>query len=104
MKKTNNKQKRKDPNRCLIKDETKKMSLDEMKEYIDKCEARYHASFKTDSCREIMASYYEWRRAKRAYYEAAGICRPSPEGNQLLTITDDSENDEINTDFNSLIQ
>ena len=90
------------------------LSIDELKQYISECEERYHASFKKDSCKEIMDSYYEWQKAKKRYYIAIGVCRPAEE-NPMDKLIDDwmndsidewfneDENDELNCDFNSFV-
>jgi hypothetical protein len=82
---------------------TEALSVEELKKYISECEERYHASFKTDSCREIMASYYEWQAAKKRYYVAIGVCRPVEENPMDQFVEDDEENDNLDGDFNSLI-
>lgn len=48
---------------------------DKLKKYISECEERYHASFKTKSCKAIMDAYYEWQRAKKKYYSTSGAAK-----------------------------
>ena len=74
-------------------------TIEELKNKMAECEARYHASFKTDSCREIMGSYYEWQAAKKKYYTAIGICRPVEKD----PMSDIPCTDENGDDFNSLL-
>lgn len=71
----------------------------ELKQKMIECEEIYHNSFKFDSCRAIMESYYSWQRAKKEYYTAIGVCRPT--NNDKVDNIPDSE--EIIDDFNSLI-
>ena len=47
--------------------ESAKLSVDELKEYIRECENKYHASFKGESCKNIMNAYYEWQNAKKRW-------------------------------------
>lgn len=49
---------------------------EELKAYIEKCEERYHKSFKLDSCKEIMDSFYELQAAKKKYYKSTGEAEP----------------------------
>ena len=86
------------------------LSADELKERMNKCEERYHAAFKTDSCREIMSSYYEWQAAKRRYYVAIGVCRPNDQNpidklakEEFTEGYENEENNELTEDFNSFV-
>ena len=78
------------------------LSVDELKEYIRECENKYHASFKGESCKNIMNAYYEWQNAKKRYYVAIGVCRP-PEETSMDNFIEEEENDTLDCDFNSLI-
>lgn len=61
----------------------KEISADELRNIVIEAEERYHASFKKNSCYEIMNSYYDWKRAKKAYYDAIGICRSQKESDPM---------------------
>lgn len=87
----------------INKKELAEVSIDELKDRIVKAEERYHNSFKKDSCQEIMNSYYDWQRAKKAYYTAIGICRPQKESDPMNELAMSVNEDEDSTDFNSLI-
>ena len=70
-------------------------SIEELKNRVSECEAKYRESFKLDSCSAIMKSYYDWQNTKKAYYIAIGVCRPTEQ-----TISDNI--DDVG-DFNSLV-
>ena len=74
------------------------LSVDELKNYIKECEDKYHDAFNSESCNAIMTAYYEWQNAKKRYYTAIGVCKPKDD-----IPKDILENDEIISDFNSLI-
>lgn len=66
-------------------------TVEELKQKMLECEEIYRKSFKLDSCRAIMESYYEWQNAKKKYYTAIGVCKPV--SNDLMSeITDNEEN------------
>jgi hypothetical protein len=96
---------KKSKNTCLVKDDIKDINADDLKQHIEECEERYRSSFKTNSCKEIMNSYYEWRLAKKKYYELFGICKRS-DSNQLVTQSDDVNDyveEPVEDDYDSLI-
>jgi putative SOS response-associated peptidase YedK len=64
--------------------------ISKLRARIDECEKAYHEAFKTDSCRLIMNSYYEWQQAKKDYYSAIGVTK---QNNDIIKI--DENNDEI---------
>lgn len=74
-------------------------TIEDLKQQMIECEEIYHKSFKTDSCKAIMDSYYNWQRAKKKYYIAIGVCRQM-ESDPMSEIKCDDENI---GDFNSLL-
>ena len=74
-------------------------TVEDLKRKMAECEEAYHKSFKLDSCRAIMETYYEWQDAKKKYYTAIGVCRPV-NTDPMSEIPDNEENV---GDFNSLV-
>lgn len=70
------------------------LSPEELRQKIIECEERYHNSFKTNLCREIMSSWHALCAAKERYYKSIKKEIPVDES---VKITDDS--DQIIDDF-----
>lgn len=51
----------------------KEKSIEHLKNYMDQCKAKYHESFKTNSCATILKAYNEWKYASKLYHSAIGV-------------------------------
>ena len=56
-----------------------KSTPEELKQRMLECEAKYHDSFKSNSCVAIMDSYHDWQLAKKQYYMSIGRIMPETE-------------------------
>ena len=69
----------------------KLLSQEELKSKIAECEERYHQSFKTNSCKEIMNSFYALQDAKKQYYKSLGKEMPKEDPMQSGNLTESTD-------------
>ena len=74
-------------------------TVEDLKKKMAECEDVYHKSFKLDSCKVIMKAYYDWQEAKKKYYTAIGVCRPSSNDK----VVDEPDYQENVGNFDSLV-
>ena len=59
-------------------------SPEELRMYIAECEERYKQSFHTNSCKEIMNSWYALKAARDQYYKSINKDTCKEESNQII--------------------
>lgn len=70
------------------------LTPEELKQKIAECEERYHNSFKTNLCKEIMSSWHALCAAKEKYYKSIKREVPADESTQIT-----GNSDQIIDDF-----